>query len=255
MAFAVRFMGMQAISAGPGTIAAATAETLLARLPASVQKEIRWSQPAVIAALRPLHTETLSRDLLDAVAERLRRPFETVLRALLPVFMSDRPAWIAAVRAENERESALLRQVTNDADTTDTIDWIYGHLGLLLDLWASVPPAANVDEMLTGAREAPSLALLAGLGALAVAIDLAGQDEPDPERIRDLLAVALLMLSQVERVMHATTGLSLDPFKVQTPAERGAKALRALEGLREGFTREEYEAFCEACRRSEQGAS
>lgn len=256
MVIAFRFIAVQAGSAGPGALTMLSAETLLSRLPASAQKEIRWSQPALNEALRPLYSEPLSDELLNGVAEHLQQPFETVMRAYLPSFLRERSTWLDAFRAEYAKERTALQRVTADADTMDTIDWIYGNLGLLLDLSMSVPPTVDVDEMLAMARDAEAWPLLlAGTAPLMVALDLAHQGEPDVERIRDLLALTFLRLSQLQRLTHASTGISLDPFKEETPAERGARALRALDGLRRSFTPEEYEAFRATCSRSVPGAS
>ncbi len=256
MAIAFRFIAVQAGSAGPGALTMVSAETLLSRLPASAQKEIRWSQPALKRALHPLYSEALSDELLTGVAQHLQQPFETVMRAYLPSFLRERPVWLDALRAENEKERTLLQRVTADADTMDTIDWVYGHLGLLLELSMSVPREVDVEEILAMAHDAETWPLLlAGTAALTVALDIAHQEEPDVERVRDLLALTFLRLSQLQRLTHASTGVSLDPFKEETPAERGARALRALEGLRKSFTPEEYEAFRETCSRSVLGAS
>ncbi len=250
MATAFRFIAVQAGSAGPGALTTVNAEPLLSRLPASAQKEIRCSLPALKEALHPLHSEALSDERLAGVAEHFQQPFETVMRACLPSFLQERSAWLGALRAANEKERTLLQRVTADADTTDTIDWIHGYLGLFLDLSMSVPEEVDVDEMLAMAHDAETWPLsLAGLAALTVALHIARREEPDIERVRDLLALTFLRLSQVRRLTHASTGVSLDPFSPETPSERGARALRALEGLRNSFTPEEYETFRVTCSR------
>ena len=105
------------------------------------------------------------------------------------------------------------------------------------DLILSVPD----DALATIMENDDFQSLLAGQVALLGAID-AAKTNADVDRARDLLDVAFLELNKA-RVALRRHGLWLTPFPNETPDQRGARAIRYAERIRDALSEADMQAL------------
>lgn len=233
-------------------------ELLLSRLPAAAQAGVRWTQRHFAAAFRRLQTEPLDETLVADVAESVWSPYRHLLVAM----------WKACVAVPGLYQSIFdesLAQATriiseglgDDHDGIDTLGWVVEwHRSVARTLIPMMPGMAPDLDALAGDPEASSELPHAPAGGMFRSQILLGAAEDaartgvDKQRLKDLVDLAFLEMSHgVDASREAMPWLPQNPFGMESPAERGARATRYADALRESGSVEDLEAFRETLER------
>ena len=223
-------------------------ETVLSRLPAEARARVAWAKKPIQNGLARLRTESLTDEMVAAVADELWTPIATLGRALWEIVVADQDEWRARFVDDFRLEGQQLAAFIEEEDSRDTLRWVLGLLHSFLSLGLSVPPEVipTIDESLlatVGADEAfkPYIRTVVVLMAAAETRKGGG----DPQRARDLLDVAFLEVYKFRATLRRQ-GVWLTPFPLESVEERHRGLLDAAARLRRTLSDDDWRVLEQA---------
>ncbi|MBX3186512.1 MAG: hypothetical protein KF819_05835 [Labilithrix sp.] len=234
------------IPAGSSAFTVLDVESILARLSAEARARVIWARGPIQEVLFQLQEEPLTDELVASAARRAWNPVWSLSRAFREAFATNPEQWRAALAADLKRDGEILERIVADEDSRETLRWIFGLLRSYYDLVVTaVPPdvilSAPEGEIAGLADDKDFQPLFAGQIALLAAID-AAKVAGRADRARDLLDVAFLELKKAQ-VSLQRHGLWLTPFPSETQEQRGDRAIRYAERLREVLSEEDVQVL------------
>jgi hypothetical protein len=232
---------------GPGIILSIRdLETLFGSLPAEARANALWSRAPIEAGVRRLIEEPWSDALLVEVADELARPLLALARPFAQVLARD----------GSQREQARIRfredaQVIGQyipAEARETFAWCTGVVESLSVLIGFIDPDAwqlLTDDSVERAMSTTDLQVLTQAQAALLALSEVVRTRGSRERAAQLVDAAFLSFCAVQDCL-AREGLTLEPFRDESPRAKAERSLRYASLARDALRPEDSATLDEA---------
>ncbi len=233
-------------------LSAADVDKLVADLPAEDRAALRWTVPALRAALRRLLTEPLTPVLVIRVTQEVQRAQHSLGPALQRLGEAKilRPAMDEIWR----ERIALLHRYLQDPASADAAEWAFRAVLALYELAQTVAakmardtptPRAPAPEVDADALLHSDLGALLRAQVLVMGLFQAAEDQAPQARAEEMAELAFLEACRGVDT-YARLGIQLDPFRREGTKERGERIERYAGYVRSSLSEDDMQALAEA---------
>jgi hypothetical protein len=230
----------QPLPVAAGTLPVLDVDAMLARLPAQARASVAWAKKPIAEGLARLRTETLTDELVSAVADQILAPVQAIGVAAWRALAANLDSYRAAMMSDFAHEEDRLAAFVDDDDACDTVAWITGFLRSFYGTALATGADVAIDEGAWKqiASEPELIPFVRGLAALMAAAEEA-RVGTDTKRARELVDLAFLQLTQFRDVLRRY-GLQLSAFPYETTEQRRENLSEAARRVRANLTEDDW---------------